>query len=209
MRTTRIAIALGAGLIAASVVGFALAHWNSIYDDAFIYLRYVRNLDAGCGLRFNCHGAAVEGFTGPLYLAVLWVGSLVTTQLIELCQIVGVVSLVVAGGAAVATAASLPSERAGRLPAVLAVATAAAIALDPFAKLNANIGMETALAAAVFTLLAFAAVSERPRWLLGAAIAGLLVRRIHGNIGNATMNSRPSGRTSRPAIAAPSSQRGR
>ncbi|MDB4959677.1 MAG: hypothetical protein JWO36_7246 [Myxococcales bacterium] len=167
---------IGIALLAAASLSFAIAHWNSIYDDAFIYLRYVRNLHAGCGLRFNCGGPPVEGFTGPLYLATLWAGSLFTNQLMALCQIVGVVSLIAGGALGVVTAAALPVEKTGRLPAVLAISTALVLALDPFAKLNANIGMETALAAAVFSLVGFAAVTERPRLLVFAAIAGMLVR---------------------------------
>ena len=43
-----------------------------------IYLRYVRNLHAGCGPTFNCGQPPVEGFTSPLYLAVLWAGAAFT-----------------------------------------------------------------------------------------------------------------------------------
>lgn len=160
-----------------ALVLFARDHWGGVYDDTFIYLRYVKNLRAGCGLRFNCDGPPVEGFTGPLYLAVLWLGSLVTRQLIDLSQIVCTAALGVALALAVWTAAVVGRHQpAARLSMVLAGATAVALALDHFVLLNAITGMETALAAATVTAIALAAVTER-RWLLVAAVgAGLLVR---------------------------------
>jgi hypothetical protein len=167
-------VGLATAFAAAWIVVFARDHWDSLYDDSFIYLRYVKNLRAGCGLRFNCDGPAVEGFTGPLYLAVLWAGSFVTGQLIELCQIVGTICMI-----AVAGLASFAATRFGRTPAIglaLAGATAIVIALDPFEKLYAVIGMETATAAMVVTGLVVAAVLQRPRLLLAAAIAAVLLR---------------------------------
>ena len=169
------AVAVVAAVVALAV--FATDHWGGVYDDTFIYLRYVRNLDAGCGLRFNCHGVAVEGFTGPLYLAVLWLGSLVTHELIALSEIVGTASLGIALGLAIWMAVVIGRPRAATgLPAVLALAIAVVLGLDHFVLLNAITGMETALAAAAVTAIALAAITGR-RWLLiGAIAAGLLVR---------------------------------
>jgi len=164
-------------LVAVALVGFARDHWGGVCDDTFIYLRYVKNLRAGCGLRFNCDGPPVEGFTGPLYLALLWLGSLVTRQLIDLSQIVCTASLGVALALAVWTAAVAGRHRpAARLSMVLAGSIAVVLALDHFVLLNAITGMETALATTAATAIALAAVTER-RWLLVAAIgAALLVR---------------------------------
>src|ERR1041384_328178 len=103
-RATVVGVAVALAIIAAALAVFAVDHWGGIYDDTLIYLRYVKNLRAGCGLRFNCDGPAVEGFTGPLYLAVLWLGSLVTRQLIDLSEIVCTASLAVALALAVWTA---------------------------------------------------------------------------------------------------------
>lgn len=176
-RQIRLAVALGCAFVIACVIRFAFAHWDSIYDDAFIYLRYVRNLDNGCGLRFNCRGDAVEGFTGPLYVAVLWAGSLVTDRLIWLCQVVGTISLAVACSLAIMVAARLTdATRSPFAPAVLCLAVAAVLGLDDFAMLNAVIGLETAMAAAVFSLLALAAVTDRPRLLIASTCAFVLLR---------------------------------
>ena len=167
----RLAVAAAVAVFAIAVVVFAAQHWDSVYDDTLIYLRYVKNLRHGCGLRFNCDGPPVEGFTGPLYLAVLYAGSFVTDQLIDLCQVVGTLSLIGAGALAIVL-----GKRFGLW---VAVATALVLALDPYVHLNANIGMETALAALLVTLVAFAAITERA-WLLTAAACGTVLVRPEG-----------------------------
>lgn len=172
---TRAVLAASTAIVGAAACAFAATHWNTLYDDALIYLRYVRNLDHGCGLRFNCDGPRVEGFSSVLYLALLWAGSLVTRQLVTLCQIIDLACLVAAGALAIATSMALAPRGSARSAAV-GLATAAAFALDPFVLLNANIGMETALGAAMVTLVAYAAVEERPRLLVGAVIAAVLAR---------------------------------
>ena len=156
------------------VVDYARDHWNGLYDDTFIYLRYVRNLHSGCGLRFNCSGQAVEGFTSPLYLAVLWLGSFLTTGLIDLSQIVCTAAVIATIGLALLVVARLAK---GSWAAPLLVgALALALVLDDFVLLNAITGMETALAAAVITGLAYAVVSERPRLLAALACSAVLAR---------------------------------
>lgn len=72
---------------------FVRDHFGSLYDDAFIYLRYVKNLRAGCGLRFNCTDGPVEAFTGPLYLALLSLGGVFTRKLLMLTQGIGAIAL--------------------------------------------------------------------------------------------------------------------
>ena len=150
----RTTIIVAVAFVAVALVLFARDHWGGVYDDTFIYLRYVKNLRAGCGLRFNCDDPPVEGFTGPLYLALLWLGSLVTRQLIDLSQIVCTVALGVALALAVWTAAVVGRHRpAARLSMVLAGSTAIVLALDHFVLLNAITGMETALAAVLRPIL--------------------------------------------------------
>jgi hypothetical protein len=176
-RTRRSAIALGSLLIAGATLWFARGHWATVYDDALIYLRYVKNLHSGCGLRFNCGDAPVEAFTSPLYLAALWLGSLVTTHWIDLTQIFGVACVIASGALAVATAALFAEdpERPWSAP-IAALSTAVVLAFDGFVLLNANTGMETAMGAAVVSLIAFAYVTKRPRLLVAAAVASTLVR---------------------------------
>ncbi|HMG21537.1 MAG TPA: hypothetical protein VK607_09485 [Kofleriaceae bacterium] len=174
-RTTAVAVVVALAMFALALWLYARDHWGGIYDDSFIYLRYVRNLEAGCGLRFNCGDPPVEGFTGPLHLALLWLGARLTGQLIDLCQIACTASLALTAALAVWAAVVLGrGDRA--LSAALAIGVALVLALDHFALLNAITGMETALGAAAITAVALAALAGR-RWLVVAAIgAALLVR---------------------------------
>jgi hypothetical protein len=176
-RSVRLILALGIALVAFTTIVFAMSHWFTVYDDTLIYLRYVRNLRDGCGLSFNCGDPAVEGFTSPLFLALLWAGSFATNHLIALAQIISGVCVVIAGGLAIATAAVIARDDARPAPAlVAATATAIALALDPFVLLNANIAMDSAVAAAAVALVAFAAVSQRPRLLVAACVLAMLAR---------------------------------
>ena len=173
-RYRHIAVAAGAGIIATGVLVFAVGHWNTLYDDAFIYFRYVRNLHDGCGLAFNCGEAPVEGFTGPLYLFALWVASLFTDRIAMACQVLGCASMI-AAGLFVANAA-MRLGRDLKTGAALVIAVAIALGLDPLFQLNTVIGMETAMAIAAFTLVGWAAITERPRLLVVAVCAAWLVR---------------------------------
>jgi hypothetical protein len=157
-------------------LAYARGHWNGIYDDAFIYLRYVRNLDNGCGLRFNCSGPPVEGFTSPLFLAVLWFGSVFSHRLIDSCQVTGVAFLIAAGAFSIATAATLVRDRGPWLASAAVAGTCAVLACDDYVLLNGNIGLETSLAALTISIVAYAAVTERPRLLTAATIAVCLGR---------------------------------
>ena len=155
---------------------FISQHYGSLYDDAFIYLRYVKNLRAGCGVRFNCSDAPVEAFTGPLYLAILWTGSLFTHRLVTLTQVVDGLAL---GGALLAAllAAARPEGSAPPRPRVgVVIAVALVLALDHYALLNGVIGIETSLAALVVTCAWSAADAGRPKTLAVLAVLAFLVR---------------------------------
>ena len=94
---TTVALASAASMLLLGL--FVRDHAFSLYDDAFIYLRYVRNLHAGCGFRFNCDESPVEAFSGPLWLSFLLLASLVTNNLVAATQVIGTVAI---GGALVA-----------------------------------------------------------------------------------------------------------
>jgi arabinofuranosyltransferase len=174
---TRLAVAIGTAIVAIATLVFVRGHWDSIYDDTLIYLRYVRNLHAGCGPTFNCGQPPVEGFTSPLYLAVLWAATAITDQPIWWTQLICTACVIAAGGLAIATAAVLARDDERRwLAPVAALSTAVVLALDPYFLLNANIGMETALAATSIAFVALAAALRRPWLLVAAAILAVLVR---------------------------------
>ncbi len=152
-------------LAALPVALFVLDHRGALYDDAFIYFRYVDNIAAGCGLRFNCGGAPVEGFTSALYLALLAALAAVGMALPDAATVVGAVSVFAAAlGAAALSARVVAGARgdaglgAASRPVVGAAAglgTLLVLGGDDFWLLNAVIGLETALAAALCTAVAW------------------------------------------------------
>jgi arabinofuranosyltransferase len=181
-----LAVAAGVALAFAMLALFVRDHAYRVYDDAFIYLRYVKNVRAGCGLRFNCDDPPVEGFTSPVYLALLVAGSLVTTRLLTLTQIVctaAVAATLVAaiGGAALRWAGEPeeeprdPTHRAWAAAAA-AVAVALVLGLDHHVLANAVLGLETPVTAFVVTMAGLAVLTDRRRLAVSLAVASFLCR---------------------------------
>ncbi len=143
---------------------FVRDHAYSLYDDAFIYLRYVKNVRAGCGLRFNCDEPPVEGFSSPLYLGMLVAGGLHTHKLVTLAQILcagtmGCVLVFAALGARTVGRGEEPRARGVGMAMVAAVG--AALSLDGYVLLNAVTGMDTALGALAVLTAWLAVRSDR------------------------------------------------
>ena len=136
--------AIGVAVVLA-VLRFVGQHAYSLYDDAYIYLRYADNLARGCGLRFNCEDAPVEGFTSPLYLALLWLGGRTGVDLETVSQILGAGLLALALCQAVALAARLGAPWGPGAQVALAAAAGFVLAADHDVLLNAVIGLETPL----------------------------------------------------------------
>src|SRR3954471_2234314 len=88
-----VALGLAAALALTSLALFVCDHTYSLYDDAFIYLRYVKTAYAGCGLRWNCNEPPVEGFSGPLYLAILLCVRAFTHKMVTATEVIGVASM--------------------------------------------------------------------------------------------------------------------
>lgn len=158
---------------AAWLAWFVAHHHGALYDDAYIYFRYVDNLLHGCGLRFNCADAPVEGFTSPLYLALLTLGGALGMELPTWAGALGAA----ATWAAVASAALLAfyvAKPAGPWPARLAAVATAVAMSDHLWLLNAVTGMETPLAALAVALVALAL--HRERWVKTAVFVAWLAR---------------------------------
>lgn len=88
------------GLVAVCVGNLIhVLSFNFISDDAFIALRYVRNLIDGHGLVFN-PGDRVEGFTSPLWIMLLaglgYLGIDLLTAARFLGVLAGLVTMIVA-----------------------------------------------------------------------------------------------------------------
>lgn len=157
---------------------FVRDHAYSMYDDAFIYLRYVKIIRAGCGLRFNCDEAPVEGFSGPLWLLLLVLARSVTAKIVTATQAIGTLAM---GATLVASTLAATqthgSSQLNRFPrAAAACAVAGVLALDHYALLNAVIGLETGLAALVGVVAWAAVTAERRKTVFALSFAMLLLR---------------------------------
>ncbi len=141
-----------AGLLATvAVAHFVLGHAYSLYDDAYIYFRYVESTFAGCPLRYSCGDERVEGFTSPLYLALLHGLRVLSPDLPTLSQLLNAGLLVATLILAVDLARRLAGGPAGF---AAGMGTLAVLALDHYTLLNSVVGLETALAAMFVTALA-------------------------------------------------------
>ncbi|MEO6953605.1 MAG: hypothetical protein ABI321_17520 [Polyangia bacterium] len=143
------------GVFAVCAVGwFAAQHAGSLYDDAYIYFRYVDSLARGCGLRFNCADPPVEGFSSPLYLALLWVLHALGGALDELALTIGTLALALA-----IFVAAVIARRATR-SSLVALGVTLVLCADHDLLLNAVTGLETGLAICAVTLLAWSALGS-------------------------------------------------
>ena len=170
IRSVHVAAAVALAGIWLAVLKFVVDHSFSLYDDAYIYLRYVDNVHAGCGLRFNCSGDPVEGFSGPLYLLLLVLGRYLTADLEALTQLLGGLTLGAALSVTALTALQhrmLPGNPASGL--VVLLGSALVLASDHFVLLNSVTGMETSLGCLTVALVFRAALGRRP-WMLGVAL---------------------------------------
>ena len=115
-------------------------------DDTFISLRYAEHVARGIGPTWNEHGPRAEGYTSPLWIAVLATAAWVAPDL-ELAA--KALSVLAALGAIAVTGALAWSLCARREPGERAVAAGLAvltIGAAPATAIHAVSGMETALA---------------------------------------------------------------
>lgn len=162
------AVAGWVGLAVATAIGFSgVAEF--FHDDAFVTLRYARNLLAGYGPVWN-PGERVEGYTSFLHLGLcalagVWMELPAAARLVNLAAF-GVLLAVLGPG----------SGRAlGLAPVAWTVAALVAAASGPLAAWTMG-GLEAPLMALVVTVLAIATVGavERalePRWVAAAGLA--------------------------------------
>ena len=70
-------------LVLVAVTNFGL------YDDAFITFRYAENLFDGCGIRFNCDGERVEGYSNFLWMILLSLSLHLSEDILNNARILG------------------------------------------------------------------------------------------------------------------------
>lgn len=148
---------------------FVATHAYSLYDDAYIYFRFVENTAQGCVLRWNCGDAPVEGFTSPLYFLLLLATRVVTPDLEAASQLLGAV--LVAGAL---SGAIWVVRRGGEPSSWVPGALLLLLGLDGYVLLNATIGLETGLACGAVVAVFCAALQDR--WLAPTVVLAVLVR---------------------------------
>jgi arabinofuranosyltransferase len=157
--------ALAVGLLFAIVSGLGIG----LIDDSYIFLRYAENFANGLGPVFNA-GERVEGFSSPLWMAVLGAASLV----FDMEQAAVWLGVVLAGVCLVTVARGLAfngtCEDAGFRGVI-----AFGLATCPVFFFAAGSGMDSALFAAASTAALVSAVGDLRRGRMSGVTSGLLV----------------------------------
>jgi arabinofuranosyltransferase len=147
--------ALGLAMLLANV---AYVHRFTV-DDAYITLRYSRNVAEGLGPIYNAVGPRAEGYTSFLWMAILAVPHLLHVDALLVAKALGVV-VTLATCALLFVWASSEARGAAARPFAGGMAVAAYAAL-PRTAIHAVSGMETAL----FTFLLSAALFACARYV--------------------------------------------
>lgn len=151
-----------------------------LFDDAMISMTYAENLLAGKGLNWARFGAPVEGFTHPLWLAVMVIAHLLPVGRLQMSLVMQAVSLVLLLANVLAVRTLSLRHFSGTSPRRLSTWLPAAVLTATYYPLNhwALQGMESALQALLVTLAVLwsldLAERERPRrlaLLLGMVLA--------------------------------------
>jgi arabinofuranosyltransferase len=165
-------------LVAAPLALLAALGWTHrwITDDGFIYLRVVRQLEAGNGPVYNA-GQRVEAFTSPLWVATLWLFDALTPVRLEWLA-VGLGILLTVLGLAFGTAGAAQLVRRDTKDALLVpVGGALLVSLVPmwcFASGGLETGLVFAwLGACLWALAAWARSPDRRLSAPAAILIGL------------------------------------
>jgi hypothetical protein len=171
------------GLAVLVFAAHAAAAWPYVMDDAYITLRYSRNLVAGLGPNFDA-GVRAEGYTTFLWMLLCTLPHVFHANVLLVAKAMGLLFMAVAV-AGVFTLGRRLTPDDGPLPAALAVLFFTSYHASA---IHAVSGMETALFAALFTWLLAAAMAfvaaprGRRAWLLAAFSLLLGLTRPEGNL---------------------------
>jgi hypothetical protein len=143
-------------------------------DDAYITLRYSRNLADGHGAVYNAAGARAEGYTSPAWMVLLALPHLVHIDALFVAKVLGVLSTCATCALVGVWVFSETEDTSSR--AVAAAAAMTGYAVLPRTAIHAVSGMETAFYTLLLTVTLFAAARvarDGPRWALSFSLAGL------------------------------------
>lgn len=141
----RVTLRMAAGMVVVSLLVSQLWLWSFTADDAYISLRYVENAGRGLGLVFN-RGERVEGFSHPLWIAMLLLGRYVVgsgAPLVLWAKGIGLLATIASGLGLVAL-----SRRCATGPLAPPLAAVLFLAV-PGVHLYATEGLETPLLGAL------------------------------------------------------------
>lgn len=178
MRLGDRALLWACAVLAAAAAGIAFFHYMP--DDAWLQLRYARNLAAGEGMVFN-PGEPVEGYSGFLWIVILASAARLGLPLAATARVSGLLLSIAALPAAAAAAASRPRGPGGGRtdPAALFAAPlviAASIPWAVWAMSGSEVPLYTFLAAAGTALV----VRRRPAAAQAAVFSLLALVRWEG-----------------------------
>ena len=148
-------------LLIAILAGAALhsvSYYSTTSDDAFISLRYARNLVEGHGLVFNPGQEPVEGFSNPLF--VFLSAGFLFLGIPEIWAIKGMGFLAFLGSVALLALSRRVAAGREAQTHCFGLAGAALLAASPFAALWSMAGLETGLYAFLILLGVVAASGE-------------------------------------------------
>lgn len=165
---------------------FLAGHLDSSFDDAYMFIRYARNLLGGRGIAWNSDGVQTYGATSLLYLFVITAALAVFpsaapgTILAASSFTFGLGYVAVLASGTIKIAAS---DFLKRYPLLFPVFSAAALTYSKYFRLHSISGMDTTLSVFCNSLLAIAAIAwvKKPgraalTWLALAAYACFLTR---------------------------------
>ncbi|AKF07860.1 hypothetical protein [Sandaracinus amylolyticus] len=160
-------VVIGAVLASAATItwlALVAAYWTFTVDDTFILLRYADHVARGIGPTWNVDGPPAEGYTSPLWVAVLAIARGFGATSVLAPKVLGVLAM----GAAIALVARLAwrvAERTERgavaievQPALASGCAAFVMAAWPATAIHSVSGMETALATCLVAAYALALV---------------------------------------------------
>ncbi|MBV6391055.1 MAG: hypothetical protein KPEEDBHJ_00259 [Anaerolineales bacterium] len=165
---------------------FLAGHLDSSFDDAYMFIRYARNLLGGHGIAWNSDGVQTYGATSLLYL--FWIAAALAVfpsaapgAILAVSSFtfgLGYVTVLALGTIKFAT-----SDFLKRNSLLFPVFTAAALMVSKYFRLHSISGMDTTLSVFCNSLLAVATIAwaKKPgraalAWLTLAAYASFLTR---------------------------------
>ncbi|UJR79530.1 hypothetical protein [Sandaracinus amylolyticus] len=156
--TTVVISAALAGVATITWLALVVAYWTFTVDDTFILLRYADHVARGIGPTWNVGAPPAEGYTSPLWVAVLAIARGFGATSVLAPKVLGVLAMALAIALVARLAWRLAQITRHGSPALASASAAFVIAAWPATAIHAISGMETALATCLVAAYALALV---------------------------------------------------